>query len=151
MKEQVLAEETIDTLATAADLAALHAGLARFWMAAEPVLTRPPDETWRLKFATAMAEIAANIIRHAYPAGTSPGPLQLRLRAYSDRVEACFTDYGIEFVAPSLARAVRALNDDPATLPEGGYGLTLIRALVDKLDYTRTAHGKNLWQLVKWL
>ena len=134
--------------ATAPALAALHATLDRFWAAVERAAAEPPDARWRHLFATAVAEIAANIVRHAYPAGAVPGTMHLRLRAYDGRAEALFTDHGVAFVDP--AQSPRSLPaDDPLALPEGGYGLALARAAVDRLDYARTPDGQNQWRLVK--
>ena len=134
--------------ATAQDLAAMHTMLDRFWVAIDQAVAEPPDARWRQLLATALAEIGANIVRHAYPAGTAPGTMHLRLRAYDDRVEALFTDQGVAFVDPAQpARPLPA--DDPLALPEGGYGLALARAAVDQLDYARTPDGRNLWRLVK--
>jgi serine/threonine-protein kinase RsbW len=147
-KEQVLAEESIKVPAMAQDLAAMHTALDRFWAALDQVLAQPPDPRWRLLFATAVAEIGANIVRHAYGASTEPGTMHLRLRAYDDRVEALFTDQGVAFVAPpNVASALPA--DDPLALPEGGYGLAIARTAVDQLDYARTPDGRNQWRLVK--
>ena len=169
----VLAEETVVVPAVAGQLAALHAALARFWQAAGRTLARPPNTAWRLRFETAVAEVGANVVRHAYPAGAAPGPMALRLRAYADRVEARFADQGVAFVPPlqatigaaativetpfagcGLALAFPAAPPtapaaDLSTLPEGGYGLALVRAAVDELVYARTPGGENQWRLVK--
>jgi serine/threonine-protein kinase RsbW len=145
----VLVEEAIQLSASAEELTAMHDALDRYWRAVERVLAQPPDERWRLQFATAVAEIGANIVRHAYPAGTPPGPVQLSLRMYIDRAEACFTDHGIVFVPP--AESSGALDDDLAALREGGYGLAMVRAVVDQFAYARTPDGDNHWLLEKRL
>jgi serine/threonine-protein kinase RsbW len=151
----VLAEEAVVVPATAERLAALHGALARFWVAVQGAHPRPPDSAWRARFETAVAEIGANIVRHAYPPGTAPGRLRLRLRAYPDRVEARFNDRGVEFSGdPSQWGAARAPGVAPgppdlADVPEGGYGLALVLQAVDRLDYARLAGGENRWRLVK--
>jgi anti-sigma regulatory factor (Ser/Thr protein kinase) len=125
--------------------------------AVDHTLEQRPDELWRLQFATALAELGANIVRYAYSSQPTPGPMQLRLQAYSDRVEAHFTDFGTVFVAPSAPPAAPRQPTLPNVeeggevtgIPEGGYGLPLIRAVVDQLDYTRTDSGENHWRLVK--
>lgn len=133
--------------AAAEELAAVHAALDRFWGAVEGVVARPPNQNWRLRLTTAVAEGATNIVRHAYPAGTARGPLQLRLRAYADRVVVSFADRGGPFVGPSTVE--RPVAVDPLELPEGGFGLTLIPACVDRVAYRRTPRGTNCWRLVK--
>ncbi len=132
--------------ATAEELAGLHAALERFWRAVDATLAEPPSRDWRNRFATALAEIAANIVRHAYPTGTVRGPIRLRLRLYTDRVVGSFADRGIAF---RPADGTGASRPDPTELAEGGYGLALARASLDRLDYRRTPSGMNCWRLVK--
>jgi anti-sigma regulatory factor (Ser/Thr protein kinase) len=133
--------------ATAEELATIHAILDRFWAAVDAAMVQPPDRDWRLEFATGLAEIATNIVRHAYPTGASSGPMELRLRAYLDRVVACLTDRGVAFRMPPEPRD--SPGRDPMELPEGGYGLAAARACVDRLDYSRTPNGENRWRLLK--
>ncbi|MBI2885909.1 MAG: ATP-binding protein [Chloroflexi bacterium] len=127
----------------------VHACLGHFWLSLAARLPEALDEDWRLHFTTAVAEIAANIIRYAYAEQPAPGRFRLRLRASSGQVEAHFTDWGVPFtpretrVAPPAHEAV-----DP---PVGGYGLALARAAVDSVDYRRTPEGVNCWRLRKAL
>ena len=102
-------------------LGQVHAALERFWAAADQALPHPPDTAWRARFATAVAEIAANIVEHAYPPGMPAGRLRLRLRAYPTYVEAQFCDAGIPFQpwasaapAPALAAPVPPVGVAPA-------------------------------------
>jgi serine/threonine-protein kinase RsbW len=153
----VLAEEAVVVPATAERLAALHGALARFWVAVQEAHPRPPDSAWRAAFETAVAEIGANIVRHAYPPGRAPGRLRLRLRAFPERIEARFNDRGVAFSGePSRLLASKPPlapggPPDPADVPEGGYGLALVLQAVDRLDYARLAGGENRWRLVKRL
>lgn len=140
-------------LALAADTASLdpvHAALGRFWLRLaalpEPVPDAPCD-TWRLLFATAVAEIGANIVRHAYAA--HPGLMRLRLLAFADRVEARFSDRGLPLEDDCRDWSTR--GQDPLSLPEGGLGLALADAALDELHYARTPAGENHWRLVKRL
>ena len=126
----------------------MHAALARFWSGAAARGLEPSAE-WRARFDTAVIEIAGNILRHAYPAGHKPGNVKLRLRLYADRAEALLTDRGIPFEEPPAPAADAEV--DPLELPEGGYGLSIARAALDRLEYTRRARGANRWQLVKKL
>jgi hypothetical protein len=61
-------------------------------------------------------------------------------------VETPFAGYGVAFAFPAPPSAPAA---DLAALPEGGYGLVLVRAAVDELVYARTPGGENQWRLVK--
>lgn len=73
--------------------------------------------------------------------------MRLRLNVYADRVEACFTDWGLAFNDSS--RPPEVVGDDVFAVPEGGYGLAIARAALDRLDYRRTPRGTNSWRLVK--
>lgn len=131
-------------------LGALHELLGRFFGAVNRVVPNPPGQEWSLQFTTAVMEIANNIVRYAYPAVAEPGPLELRLRAYPGRIEAWFTDRGVKYAPPAVI-APASMSDelDVFAIPEGGYGLTLVRAAVNRLDYHRTQKGVNHWRLVK--
>lgn len=124
----------------------LHDALDRFWAGAAQHSLEPVED-WRAQFATAVIEIASNVIRHAYD-NRPPGLLGLELRLHGDRVEALFQDHG----RPYVASPERALGDLTGALgvPEGGYGLSLVRALVDRLQYSREG-DVNHWLLVKAL
>jgi anti-sigma regulatory factor (Ser/Thr protein kinase) len=74
------------------------------------------------------------------------GCFQLRLRLYNDRVEARFADQGVAY-QPAAAQPIQL--DDVLTLPEGGFGLVIVRAAVDWLRYRRTPAGTNCWRLAK--
>ena len=132
----------------------LHTLLAQFWAALKGVALHVPDEQ-RHRFEIAVIEIAGNVIRYAYAQG-NPGPLELALRAYRGYIEAIFTDYGRPFerqaaLAPAMPQIVESANDAKgalAGLPEGGFGLALVRMTVDRLEYERTAAGQNRWVLV---
>lgn len=110
-------------------------------------LMRPPASTQRLLFVTAVNEISTNIIQHAYAPGT-PGLIRLILRLYSDRLEALFTDWGVEFENPKLPEIDPTL--DISELQERGFGLHLARKALDELNYSRAPAGPNSWKLVKF-
>lgn len=148
-ESRVLAEETIAVPATAGELGALHAALERFWYQLDRLLDPAPGQSWRVKFTTAVAEIGANIVEHAYPAGTSRRSLALRLRLYPDRVEARFVDCGVAYRPPSEPPQLPTV--DPLDLPDTGFGFAIVQRAVDRLRYRRTSSGKNLWRLVKRL
>jgi serine/threonine-protein kinase RsbW len=145
----VLIEETIAVPATAQQLDAVHAELDRFWAKVDTTVPRPSDREWRARFTTAIAEIAANIIRHAYPGASEPGPMRLHLYAYPDRVEAVFTDQGVAFIPTPPAE--HGPESDPLELPESGRGLAVAQACLDELAYRRTGEETNEWRLVKRL
>jgi serine/threonine-protein kinase RsbW len=110
----------------------VHDLLARLWVD-EPGIGEPV----RLRFETAVAEIAANIAQHAAASGARV--LELRLRGLPDRVEAVFEDDGGP-VAPGP-------GGWPPDDAERGRGLELVRAAVDALRYERDG-GRNRWVVV---
>jgi serine/threonine-protein kinase RsbW len=103
-----------------------------------------PTSRWCDLFRTAVAEIAANIIRHAYPPSATTRPFGLRILVYADRLVAQFTDHGVIW-EPSDTPP----TPDPLDLPEGGLGLAVARGALDELSYRRDSDGTNVWQLVK--
>lgn len=103
-----------------------------------------PAARWRDLFRTAVAEIAANVIRHAYPPSGDTRPFTLDVLVYADRLVAQFTDSG-EAWEPSD----EPVAPDPLDLPEGGLGLAVARGALDELTYRREANGTNIWRLVK--
>ena len=132
--------EPLHTLALEGDaepecLQRIHELMDRLWVA-EPGVS---DED-RDMFATAVVEVAGNIIQHA--AATERVRLDLRLCVYPDRVTACFTDSG----SPANIDVESAsLPDDFA---ESGSGLPLARAAADELNYERDGSA-NRWRIVR--
>ena len=162
MPASPLARVAVEAPGTAEHLDELHAAVERFWAEADRSLPSPPGAEWRLLFTTALAEVAANVVRHAYQGGEIKGRLRVELLAFRDRLEARFTDGGREFEgdvsAPPESPASAADDALPDELfdelPESGYGLSLVRAAVDELRYERTessSGSENQWRLVKRL
>jgi serine/threonine-protein kinase RsbW len=141
-------EEEIALLAHPAELDALHAALGRFFAAIDRVGLPQPDPAARVRFATGVAELANNIMRHGYPADR-PGPISLSLRLYDGRAEAQVVDLGVALPARSASVALDVPMD--GELAEGGRGFAIIRAVVDELSYQRREDGTNHWRLVQRL
>lgn len=145
----MLATEHVAVTATPAGLDAIHAAMDRFWLEVASAAVSLPDQMWRYEFLTAVAEIAGNIVRHAYPDGTGPGPLEMTLTAYSHRVEAELRDRGVPFEEiPGADAASEADLLDLDDLAESGRGLMIARAWLDRLEHTHTPDC-NCWRLVK--
>ncbi len=139
-------KECIDLLARAESLPALHQLLATFWQRVDTDLTPALFEARRTEFVTAIGEIAANIIRYAYPP-VAPGEFTFCLQAWAHRVEAAFIDQGVSFNFTPPPPLLDLDGHDFDTLPEGGFGLALAQAAVDSLEYHRSPAGKNYWTL----
>ena len=151
-KAEVLVQEAISLSPNFEGLAQIQPVLELFWARVESTCSDPPGPHWRLEFATALWEIATNIIRHAHPVQRGDQrPVYLRLRSYENRIEARFVDYGLSYVALRPPRRASSQQNCLADLPESGLGLTMARAALDRLHYHRTESGANCWWLVKRL
>ena len=96
----------------------------------------------RLRFETAVIEVAGNIVTHA-AAGRSSGrevTVELTLTASPDSATACFRDDG------GVAELDLASERMPDALAECGRGIALTRALADDLTYERSGSA-NIWTL----
>lgn len=136
--EEASLVETVVGEAREGCLDQIHAALVRFWARLQP----PADESFKLLFSTAVAEIAANILEHARP-GRRRLRLDLRLEAWPDRVEACFVDDGLPMAPKTKGQGAGA-----RLLAERGRGLGIALAALDQLTYESQA-GCNRWRLVK--
>lgn len=112
-------------------LDALHALLDRFW-AANPAV----GERDRLLFATALAEVVANVVAHA----GAPAQVHVRLEAGPGGIRAELVDDG--------AAAPEGILDPapPDDLTESGRGIAIAQAALDELTYRREG-GRNRWTL----
>jgi anti-sigma regulatory factor (Ser/Thr protein kinase) len=131
-------EATMDGLET------VHRQLERFWAEAD---APAPDETWRVLFESAVAEVAGNIIRHAQP----PHVFYLSLRAFPGRVEATLLDQGIPYQLVPVRTSVdmRPAMTEPDM--DHGWGLAIARAVTDGIVYDRLDSGHNRWVIEKRL
>jgi serine/threonine-protein kinase RsbW len=90
----------------------------------------------------AVQEAATNILRHSYR-GQSDRPIQLTVEADARQISITFAHQGCDFdpdtVAPPVFDGSRA----------GGFGVYLIRELVDEVTYSTDAGGQQIIHLVK--
>jgi serine/threonine-protein kinase RsbW len=86
----------------------------------------------------ALSEAATNVVSHAYDL-KEDGELSIGFGIYEDRLEIMVSDQGESFrfeeiknrIGPvDVAKEVRAISE----LREGGFGLFLINALMDKVE-----------------
>jgi anti-sigma regulatory factor (Ser/Thr protein kinase) len=95
--------------------------------------------------ATAIAEVAANQVEHAYRGAA--GRIQGRLSIGDDRLEADLYDSGSEYLMAGDELGEFDRRDPPLR----GYGLKLVRSLVDECAYRRLGRTRNHWHLVRYL
>ncbi|MBV9323197.1 MAG: ATP-binding protein [Chloroflexi bacterium] len=146
-----VAEVSATLPATAEHLDRVYATLSQFWTELERSHPAPPDGVWRAYFDTAVGEIVTNIIRYAYASTAAGGEMSMAIQGYLDRVEATFRDRGGPYTGAPITDARLPLDSlDVIELPEGGWGLALTLAAVDRLSYTRDA-DVNYWHFMKKL
>jgi serine/threonine-protein kinase RsbW len=93
----------------------------------------------------AISEICTNIVKHAY-AGLD-GSIRGQVTLLTNGVQLDFYDRGEGFDPTSIPEP----NADPHNLREGGYGLHIVRQIMDVVSYESDAEAGNHWHLVKYL
>lgn len=85
----------------------------------------------------AVSEAASNVVDHAY-SNKEKGELTLGFGIYPDRLEIMVSDRGDSFCFEEIKDRVGPVKIseklDPLNLREGGFGLFLIQALMDKVE-----------------
>lgn len=144
-----LVEERVSLSVDDDALPAVHDALERFWRDVDGAVRAGESRAWRVEFSTALLEIAANILRHAYPPGQLPAWFSLHLSLFPDFAEAVLTDSGV--VLPMGLPVLPLPNPlvvDWVEIPEDGMGLAVAQAALDELEYERSGDA-NIWRLVK--
>jgi serine/threonine-protein kinase RsbW len=114
----------------------VHDALARLWVAT-PVV----PELDRIRFETAVIEIATNIVRHTLPSGVGAVDATVVLRSAPPRLEAELSDDGSAVVVD--------LDPEPVDdLAESGRGIALVQNAVDTLTLDREG-GRNTWRITR--
>jgi serine phosphatase RsbU (regulator of sigma subunit)/anti-sigma regulatory factor (Ser/Thr protein kinase) len=93
----------------------------------------------------AISEICTNIIKHAY--GGKKGNISGQVTLLNNGVALDFYDQGDSF-DPNTVPQPKA---DPHELNEGGYGLHIIRQIMDVVSYEAQPGRGNHWHLIKFL
>lgn len=96
----------------------------------------------RIRFETAVVEIAGNIVAHA--CGPDPVDIDVVVLLRPDRVEAQLLDNG------EPATVTPGSTSMPDVMEENGRGLPIASSAVDELSYVRTG-TTNTWRLVRHL
>lgn len=86
----------------------------------------------------ALSEAATNVVEHAYEKNGN-GELTLRFGIYHDRLEVMVSDQGDSFSFEEIKNRIGPVNKLEELKPiseirEGGFGLYLIDALMDKVE-----------------
>lgn len=105
-----------------------------------PKLAEPIVNLYNLELA--IQEIAVNIVNHAYAGQEGRIGMRLQLSEQPPQLTLWFHDTGASF-DPTVVPAPRL-----GELQEHGFGLFLVRELMDEVEYQASAGG-NCWTLVK--
>lgn len=130
-------------------LATVHEVMSDYWDGVEAAGCGGFDRTWRALFDSAVAEIAGNVVRHAYPAPAPGDTFRMCLQCFPDRMEAILLDHGEPFhlLPPSRTADMRDALDDLDL--DHGWGLPIVYAATDTVEYERLPDGANRWRLGK--
>jgi serine phosphatase RsbU (regulator of sigma subunit)/anti-sigma regulatory factor (Ser/Thr protein kinase) len=93
----------------------------------------------------AISEICTNIIQHAY--GGQKGQITGRITLLHHGVHLDFYDTGASFDPSNIPEP----NANPHQLMEGGYGLHIVRQIMDVVTYNRHPERGNHWHLEKFI
>ena len=93
----------------------------------------------------AVSEICTNIIQHAYR--TTGGEIRGSLTPVKAGIQIDLYDDGEGFDP----NAVPAPATEPGTLNEGGYGLHIVRQIMDSVQYQADTPKGNHWRLIKYI
>jgi serine phosphatase RsbU (regulator of sigma subunit)/anti-sigma regulatory factor (Ser/Thr protein kinase) len=92
----------------------------------------------------AVSEICTNIIQHSYV--KTSGEIRGRLTLLSNGIQIDLYDDGESFDPD----AIPAPSSEPGTLNEGGYGLHIVRQIMDSVQYQADTPKGNHWRLIKY-
>jgi serine/threonine-protein kinase RsbW len=111
----------------------------------------PEPERHALEIA--LCEVLTNIVQHGF-AGAAPAPVEVDCVEQADALVVEVRDRGRAIPRERLdAAGADTFAFDPediAALPEGGFGLALVKAAFDVVDY-RSENGVNCMHLEKRL
>jgi anti-sigma regulatory factor (Ser/Thr protein kinase) len=93
----------------------------------------------------AVSEICTNIIQHSYKTGG--GELRGSLTPLDNGIQIDLYDDGESF-DPGAVPAPAAQAD---ILNEGGYGLHIVRQIMDSVKYQADTPKGNHWRLIKYI
>lgn len=98
-----------------------------------------------LEVQLAVEEACTNIVLHAYEGRA--GFICVSIGVEEDKLKIMIEDDGPPF-DPTEHMALHRLTNDDIDSSVGGWGIGLIRVLIDEITYER-CHGKNILCLVK--
>ncbi len=110
------------------------------------------DEAVAYEVELAVVEAVTNAIKHAY-GGVSGHEVEIHATLHGECLDVEISDTGIAMDPRCLEQPLAVLDFDPRRrdrLPEHGFGLAIIRAAMDGVEYL-SAGGRNTLRLRKRL
>ena len=121
---------------------AVRTALEKLQAALSP-LKLTPEEAGSVELV--MAEALNNVVEHAYPKGSPPGPIRVQATHKGDGLHLSVVDEGIGMPEGKLPLGIPAQVDvDFFDLPEGGFGWFLIKDLAKDVEYKRLGWENHL-------
>lgn len=105
-----------------------------------------PEHAAGVSLRLAVTEALTNVVRHAYPDGKT-GPIRLELFVEKETLVVRLLDHGPRFDP----RSSTADLPRPEELAEGGYGIPILRKVMDSIDHSWTEQSGNVLTLRKRL
>ena len=96
-------------------------------------------------FRLSLDEICTNIIQHSYL--MSSGEIRGSLTQLTNGIQIDLYDDGESFDPSSVPTPSPQFN----TLNEGGYGLHIVRQIMDNVTYQASTPRGNHWRLIKYI
>jgi serine/threonine-protein kinase RsbW len=115
---------------------------ARHWLSEQARAAGFSDKDIN-NFGLVISEACANVIKHAYR-GQPDHPIELQLSVDDTKLVLAIRDLGVKF---DLAKYTPPDLTEPH---EGGYGVFIIRSLMDEVEYDTSGEQGTTLRLVKY-
>ena len=97
-------------------------------------------------YETALAEALNNVVEHSY-GEQAKGNINIHIATDNDNLEVAIEDYG-KGMEPEKFNSVKPEfdvdPDDLDSLPEGGFGIKILKAVMDLASYERDKNSNRL-------
>ena len=130
-----MAEGVLTLRSPADDINVVHAYIGRVWAEHDDL-----DMMDKLRFETALIELAANVIQHADDGNGIVADISIEITG--DSIRGTISD------SSPAGMVDLAMRDMPDELAESGRGIAFIQRLVDVFHYERRDE-ENLWVIQK--
>lgn len=113
----------------------------------ELLASSPFDATTRHKIVVAVDEALANVVEHAYK--DSEGQIQLEFVLGADDLTVMIRDNGVKFDSGGRVSTAEDIQQSIRLGLKGGYGLFLMRQIMDEVRFSEESEFVNELIMVK--